>query len=652
MLAFASLARRLRSYLALQRAVEAVRAAERVRRKMPALPAGPLGLAVALGLFILAVFVAGSWTERARLADLRERGVARLELHATLLEQELARYHFLPAAVQLNPTVLAFLRDPQDTAVAEQVGRFLGTLNAEAGASELYVLDRAGKVLAASNWDEEISFVGVDLSYRPYFQDALRTGLGRFYGIGTTSGEPGYYYAKAIVEGGLVLGVATVKVSLDKLQSPWRRSSTQAAMAVDGEGVVILASEPDWKYRTLEPLPRATLDRVRATRQFEDVPLEPLGIRTERLLDAGVRIISLPYGDAGERHRFLLQERVLAPSDWRMIILSDLEDLAAATRAAQALAGLGFGSATLLVLFLRQRRRVIRLELAAKKTLEHANLELERKVAERTRDLLAAQDKLVHASRLAALGQMAAVVAHELNQPLAALRTLSDNAVTLLRRGRASETEGNLGMIAQIVDRMAKISNQLKLFASKPKTVGGPVSIGPCLEHALALLEPRLRDQGVTVTLDIAAADLQAQADAARLEQVLVNLLGNALDALRGQEGGRIEVSAGSRDGRRVVISVRDDGPGIPPELLPRLFEPFFTTKETGSGLGLGLTISEGIVGELGGTLRARNRPERGRGVRRRAAGSDAGGRWRCLKASRSCSSRTTPPCVSAACRR
>ena len=121
MLAFARLARRLRSSLALQRAMEAVRAAEPVRRKMPALLSGPLGLAVALGLFILAVFVAGSWTERAQLADLRERGVARLELHATLLEQELARYHFLPAAVQLNPTVLAFPRAPQSTAATEQV---------------------------------------------------------------------------------------------------------------------------------------------------------------------------------------------------------------------------------------------------------------------------------------------------------------------------------------------------------------------------------------------------------------------------------------------------------------------------------------------------------------------------------------------------
>jgi two-component system C4-dicarboxylate transport sensor histidine kinase DctB len=544
--ALARLARRVGPYLALRRAVKIAPTAEYARLQLSALPTGPLGVAVALGLFVLAVSVAGSWAERAWLTELRDHGAVRLELYATLLEQELARYHYLPAAVQLNPAVVALLRDRPDAAVADRVARFLKALNAEAGASELYVLDEAGKVLAASNWDEEISFVGVDLSYRPYFQDALRTGLGRFYGIGTTSGEPGYYYAKAIVEGGVVLGVATVKVSLDQLQSPWRRSPTQAAMAVDSEGVVILASEPGWKYRALEPLPRATLERMKATRQFENVPLEPLGVRTDRVLDPGVRIISLPYGDAGERHRFLLQERVLAPSDWRMIVLSNLDDLGAATRVAQALAGLGFASATLLVLFLRQRRRVVRLELAAKRTLELVNLELERKVAERTRDLTAAQDKLVHASRLAALGQMAAVVAHELNQPLAALRTLSDNAVTLLRRGRASETEGNLGMIAQIVDRMAKISSQLKLFASKPKTVGGPISIGSCLEHALALLEPRLRDQGVTVTLDIAATELQAQADAARLEQVLVNLLSNALDASREQEGGRIEVSAGS----------------------------------------------------------------------------------------------------------
>ena len=167
-------------------------------------------------------------------------------------------------------------------------------------------------MLAASNWDEETSFVGVDLSYRPYFQEAWRTGLGRFYGIGTTSGEPGYYYAKAIVDGGSVLGVAAVKVSLDKLQSPWRRSPTQAAMAVDGDGVVVLASEPGWKYRTLEPLPKATLDRVKATRQFENVPLDPLGYGRSACWTPGCGSSRSRTARAG-RPRFLLQERPLSP---------------------------------------------------------------------------------------------------------------------------------------------------------------------------------------------------------------------------------------------------------------------------------------------------------------------------------------------------
>jgi two-component system C4-dicarboxylate transport sensor histidine kinase DctB len=311
-------------------------------------------------------------------------------------------------------------------------------------------------VLAASNWDAEISFVGVDLSYRPYFQDAVRTGLGRFYGIGTTSGEPGYYYAKPIVDGGSMLGVAAVKVSLDKLQSPWRRSPTTAAMAVDGDGVVILASEPGWKYRTLEPLPRAVLDRVKATRQFENVPLEPLGIRTERELDGGTQVVSLPSDAAGGRRRLLLQERVLPPSGWRMIILSDLEDLGAATRAARAMAGLGLGSAMLLVLFLRQRRRVVGLELAAKRALEHANLEARAEGrgadprpaggAGRAGPREPARRPRADGGRRRARAQPAARGApHALGQCRHPAPAPAGGG------GR-----GNLGMIAQIVDRMAR----------------------------------------------------------------------------------------------------------------------------------------------------------------------------------------------------
>lgn len=576
------------------------------------LPARLVAGAAALGLLVTAVVMVGGWVERARLASLRERGDARLELYAAVLEHELGRYHHLPAAVQLHPDVAMLLRHPQDAGNVERVDRFLEALNAEAGASELYLLDHAGEVLAASNWDEAVSFVGVDLAYRPYFQEAMRRGLGRFYGIGTTSGEPGYYFAKAILAGGRPLGVATVKVSLDKLQNPWRRSPGQLAMVVDGDGVVILASEPDWKYRTLAPLAPETLRRFQATRQFENVRLDPLDVRIERTLEDGAQIVSLPDGAGQGRHRMLLQERRLSASGWRTMLLSELEDLATLTRGAQAVTGLGLGSLMLLGLFLQQRRRARRLELAAKGALEHANLELERKVAERTRALVAAQNELVQASRLAALGQMAAGVTHELNQPLAALRTLTDNAVTLLQREQPAQVETNLAMISQIITRMGGITQQLKTFAWKPRTPAGPVPVGACLERAVGLVQARLQAQGVKLGQPRPEAEIQVLADAGRLEQVFVNLLTNALDALRDRGNGVIELAVEPCPGGRVVIVVRDNGPGIATEVMPRLFEPFFTTKDAGLGLGLGLTLSEGIVRSYGGSLTACSRPEGG----------------------------------------
>jgi two-component system C4-dicarboxylate transport sensor histidine kinase DctB len=204
---------------------------------------------------------------------------------------------------------------------------------------------------------------------------------------------------------------------------------------------------------------------------------------------------------------------------------------------------------------------------------------------------------------------MGAAIAHEMNQPLAALRTLSDNAVTLIRRERAAEAEKNLGMIGQIVERMAQIATQLKTFARKPKGGIGPVSIGRALDHALTVVEPRLRAQRIEVRRP--PEDAEALADGIRLEQVLVNLLGNAADALGGRDGGTVDVCVTSNAGR-VTIAVRDNGPGIPTEVLPYLFEPFFTTRGPGAGLGLGLTICEGIVRDFGGTLRARNLPEEG----------------------------------------
>lgn len=569
-----------------------------------------LGCALGLALFAASILAAGAWAERNQLTAIRERGAARLDLQAALLEQELSRYHYLPAAVRLNPDVLRLLAQPEDGALAAKVDRFLEALNQEAGASDLYVLNRDGKVLAASNWNQKTSFVGVDLSYRPYFQDALRTGVGRIYGIGTTTGEPGYYFAQA-VDGGTQppLGVAVVKVSLDRLESPWPRRP--AAMVVDGDGVVILASRPEWKYRTLTPLPLEIIQRIQATRQFERATLLPLDLRLERDLGDGASVVSVADESQQRRHELLLQERELATSSWRVLLLSELDDLAKVVHSAQAIAGFGLGSLVLLGLYLRQRHRSLRLERLAHAALERANLELERNMAERTADLLAAQDELVHASKLAALGQMAAGVTHELNQPLAALRTLSDNAVTLLRRQRVSETEVNLGMIGQIVERMAQITTQLKVFARKPTGATRPITLMAAIEHARMVVAGTAQMRGVEIDLDMPDPDVRAMADSTLLGQVLVNLLGNALDALGEQASGRVSIKVATGPGQ-VTIAVADNGPGIPSDVLPNLFEPFFTTKDAGTGLGLGLTICEGIVREFGGSLSARNLPDGG----------------------------------------
>ena len=590
------------------------------RWALPRWPRAAVWLAVA-ALCALVVALAGVWTERAGLATTRERGAARLQLYGAVLAKELARYDHLPAAVQLNPTVAELLRSPGDPTLVAQVNAYLEALNAEAGASDLYLLDRSGVALAASNWNAPHSFVGVDLSYRPYFQDAMRNGTGSFYGIGTTSGEPGYYFARTIRIDGQVLGVAAVKVNLDEIGDLWAENPASAAMVVDGDGVVILTSEPGWKYRVLAPLAPATLDRYRQSRRFSNVPLTSLDWRGERELGPGEAIVSALAPDGRGRLQALAQSQVLPGAGWRILVLTRLQDLGLVTRTAQLVAGLLCGLAVLTVLYQRQRAKALRLARAAK-------LELEGRVAERTRDLVAAndqlrhevaereraektlreaQDGLVHAGKLAVLGQMAAGLTHELNQPLAALRSLSDNAVKLLDRGHLDEVRGNLGMIGGIVERMAGLTGQLKTFARRSGGGSPAARVDRCLANAVVLVDRRLREGAVTLDAGRVAAGLAVRCDPGRLEQVLVNLLGNALDALADRTEGRIEVATETL-GDQVRITVADDGPGLAPEALARLFEPFFTTKEAGAGLGLGLAISDGIVREHGGSLGVRNR--------------------------------------------
>ena len=276
------------------------------------------------------------------------------------------------------------------------------------------------------------------------------------------------------------------------------------------------------------------------------------------------------------------------------------------------LAGLITLSALLLLgLWLRERQKRHRMRDAQAQIIQQTNIRLEERVQERTRALEDAQTELVQAGKLAALGTMAAGIAHELNQPLSGIRTYAANGERLLAMGRQEMASDNFQRIQVLSKRLARLIEQLKLFARKGGSLES-VDLQASLNFVLELLEERFQQQKVRLERNGAwQQPLLVRGDEVRLEQLLTNLLGNALDALNETPDGVIYLHAEIIP-TQVILTIHDNGPGLPPEVIEHMFDPFFTTKPVGEGLGLGLFISYGIVQDLGGKLSAGNQPTGG----------------------------------------
>ena len=594
-------------------------------------------LLLLLALMGLSGFGAHRIAQQLGIADLQTTGLHRLDLYAASLEREIGKYAFLPSTLGLERDVIELLKQPGNSKLAPQVDAYLEQLNERAGTLSIYVIDTTGHIIASSNWRRADSFVGEDMSFRPYFRDAIDNGTGRFFGIGTTRGEPGYYLASTLADDTRTLGVAVVKVSLEQLEKSW--STVEApAMVNDENGVVILGSVASWKFTTLRPLDDATRSAFDQSQQYNRRALTPLGLKELRELDHGARLVRIAregpemvsvYPVVG---RFLAQSRPLPGTPWTLTVLSHLEQVDDIAQSRAAVAVVVTALLFMFALMANERRRHLKDRLAAREALQKAHDELERKVDERTADLSAAnqllldevseraraeqtlraaQDELVQAGKLAVIGQLSTGIAHELNQPLAALRTLSANSVRFLERGDLNTTRSNLERIAQLTDRMGLITGQLRSFARKSSGQLQAIPLSHALDNSLALLEPRLIHANAEVRRHCPAPEPVALCDANRLEQVLINLIGNALDAMEGEPAPCIELTCESI-GCMARMTVRDHGPGLDDAAISHLFEPFFTTKQAGVGLGLGLTISAGIIRDFGGTLSGANHPEGG----------------------------------------
>lgn len=600
--------------------LEQVRAA--LHRRRPWL-LWPLWLALLLGGLAVAA-LAWRWAEQAATARLRDAGAQRLQSYALGLENLLSKYDFLPRTLELNKDVIALLQQPHDTVLRREVNLYLESVNQLSRATTIYIVNLQGQTQAASNWRGLDSFVGDNVSFRPYVRDALAGKPGGFYGVGTTSREAGYFFAHGIYHEGRMLGVAALKVNIEKLEKSWAQGADRVLLA-DANGVAILSSTPEWKYGTLAPLDPAVRRELEMARQFYSHSLKPIGHRELQKLDAGASIVAVDGADGKQAATPMLQQSLqLGTRPWQFVYFSDLAPARASARSAFMFACLLQALLAMLVLYARQRRRLGRQRLRAREDLQRAYDHLETMVAERTaslqqmthnlseenivrrkaeQQLRRAQSELIQAAKMAVLGQMSAGMAHELNQPLTALRTMADNARVLIERGRLDDARANLATIAQLVERMGLITGQLRQFARKADATLQAVPVAAAITGALFLVERRVEQQRINFRMSMGDPDVQALCDRNRLEQVLVNLFNNALDAMHDSEVRQLTVSV-ERTDERVMIAVADSGPGIAPDIREHLFEPFFTTKPQGQGLGLGLAISEQIVREFGGLLR------------------------------------------------
>ncbi|AJO80279.1 MULTISPECIES: ATP-binding protein [Pseudomonas] len=564
----------------------------------------PLRLAVYTLVIVAGAVVSATLAmrhaEHQALQDDAARANEQLALYANSLHTLIERYRALPAVLALDPELRSALKGPVGPEQQDALNRKLEQINGAARSSTLELLDHTGLAVAASNWRLPSSYVGHNYGFRPYFSQTRSQGSGRFYAVGVTSGIPGYFLASAVKgEQQQFLGAMVVKLEFPELEREWSQGN-DTLLVSDARGIVFIANQPGWRYRQLRPLSDSDRAELQATRQYDKQHLAPLEHQVQQRFDDNSTLTRVAGPDGSVD--YLWESLPLAAEGWTLHLLRRPQIAFEDRRNAGLAAAGAWLTLVFLLLFLNQRWRLARLR-------QRSREELERLVEERTRDLRTAQDGLVQSAKLAALGQMSAALAHEINQPLTTQRMQLATLRLLLDHGRIDEAYQALKPLDDMLTRMASLTGHLKTFARKsPSGLRERLDLAAVIDQALQLLDTRLRDEQVDIRLQL-TRPAWVRGDAIRLEQVLINLLRNALDAMHDKPVRQLRIHL-EADQQLWNLSVIDSGGGIAEAHLPNVFDPFFTTKPVGDGLGLGLAVSYAIVHELGGRLSAGNQDQ------------------------------------------
>jgi two-component system C4-dicarboxylate transport sensor histidine kinase DctB len=483
------------------------------------------------------------------------------------LDSELNKFSLVPRVLAVDPEVAALLAG--DLSQRAVLNRRLAALARQTRAAAIYLMNAEGLTLASSNWDQPDSFVGSNYGFRDYFAGALRGGTFTEFALGTVSRRPGLYIAERAGPPSAPVGVVAVKVEFDSLERKWRDAG-DGVYVTDSDGVVVLASDPDWRFRATTTAPAAARDRARDALRFGQTELAPLQLQAGGVGAAPITMIE--------------KIEPIAPLGWELHLLTDPAPRIAAAIANGRLMGL-LGLVVLAMIAagaaLWVRRRQAQAQMAA------------------ARQTMMLREQLQQANRLATLGQITAGLGHEIRQPLAAMRVYAESGERLIAAARHDEAATNFARIAGLAGQIGAITEEQLHFSRRSGGELRDIPVADVIDGSLLLLRDQIRQKGISLALpppEAAAATVRARH--VQLEQVLVNLLQNAVQAC--DQGGRIALTI-AEGPQTISLSVSDNGPGIPAELRDTLFQPFVTSKE--EGIGLGLAISLDIMRQLGGDL-------------------------------------------------
>jgi two-component system C4-dicarboxylate transport sensor histidine kinase DctB len=542
-----------------------------------------LAVASVLVLAVAVMWVSNVWLMQRFTETTRVRAELRLALYTGNIMSELQRTNVVPLLLARDPQLIQAL-DSNDYSTASAQ---LISARKEVAVASIRLLDMQGRVVASTNRTQ----IGMSFPTAAFFVDATRS-RDTIFSLNTNpSGGAEFDYSRVVLQDNRPVGVIVVEADLSKFERSWAGISDAVAVT-DSSGSIILTTEPRWRG--------VTMAQALAARSA------PSAI--ERALQATADWAN-EAPDAYVQGQAVMRTEARVPfRGWKMIAFTSYDSIRERVNAVLALEIMGFAILLALVFYALSRRarrqsQALRAESAELRTL---NLRLSREIAEREKaqmDLAVAEQTLAQSSKLAALGEMSAAVSHELNQPLAAMKTYLAGAKLLLQRARTEEALSSFQRIDDLIGRMGAITRQLKSYARKGGEAFEPVDLRAALSEALAMMEPQLKTRKLHIIRTMPRGSVMVMADRIRLEQVIINLLRNALDATKSVAEPQVELMLTA--GETAVLSVRDNGPGISD--LDKLFEPFWTTKKPGEGTGLGLAISSSIVSDFGGRMTAHN---------------------------------------------